>query len=401
MKLNFCRFFIFSIILLFLAGANSYQTQPSDIKNISINTVISSQQKTEENRILIIAPHPDDETLGCARVISMNVNEGNKVEIVLMTNGDLYYKPKDDKVFDFDHDGDIDNIDYGYIRQQETVTAMEKLGVNKKDIIFLCYPDASLMDIYNRNYNDLYVGINNGFSLALALQVRGSNKSPFKNSYHLKTFKKEAVFTRECIIKDLENILSDFRPTDIYITHEFDFHDDHKATPLFIREAIKRLKEKKVFDVKNIRTHRYLIHYDLPNKARMMDEYPDPKNPRLGVRDFVDNCKQVPWEMTILGSPPNGSISLDENFKRIKHELINCYQTQVFDDYFPKKCSGETEYSWLHQFVKDREEWWDWPIDYFIPFDYYDKWSFASKIKHYLKVFLTIIRLKAKIFLGK
>ncbi len=401
MNSNFHKLFIFLIILLFLAGPNSYRTKASDEKNIFIKTGISSGQKTEKKRVLIIAPHPDDETLGCARVISLNENEGNKVKIVLMTNGELYYRPKGNKIFDFDRDGDINYIDYGYIRQQETLTAMAKLGVNKKDIIFLCYPDASLMDIYNCNYNDLYVGINNGFSLALALQVRGSNKSPFKNSYHQKIFKKEAVFTREYVIEDLENILSDFRPTDIYVTHEFDFHDDHKATPLFIREAIKRLKERKGYEVDSIRVHRYLIHFDIPDKARMMDEYPDPKNPRLGVRDFVDNCKPVPWEMTVIGSPPNGSISLDENFKITKHELINCYQTQIFDDYFPKECNGETGYSWLHQFVKDKEEWWDWPVDYYIPFDYYDKFSLFSKIRHYLKIILTITKVKLKSFLTK
>ena len=190
--------------------------------------------------------------------------------------------------------------------------------------------------------------------------------------------------------------MSDFKPTDIFVTHEFDFHSDHKASSLFLRKAVEELKREGNPDVGHIKIHRYLIHYDLPEKAREEEEYPDPQSPRLAVRDFIDNCKRIPWKETIIGTNPNDSITLDEDFKTVKHGLINCYATQLYDDYFQKSCKEEIKYSWLHQFVKDTEEWWDWPIDYPIPFDYYDKGNLWVKFKHWLKCFYTVLKFKIK-----
>jgi len=387
MRFNFYSCAIISIIIFFSSGFKISRSNTSS--------------QIIKKRILIIAPHPDDETLGCAKVISKNVSEGTPVKIILMTNGDLYYTPKGDKLYDFDRDGDTDTFDYGYIRQQESLTAMGKLGIKSEDVIFLGYPDASLWEIYSYNYNDIYINLKDGFEFAMVLRVRGNIKSPFKNSYHLKTYGKKAIYTRENIIKDLERILSDFKPTDVYVTHELDFHDDHKATAFFLRKAIEELRKKASSFPRDIKIHRYLIHYDIPEKPHMMDVYPDPENPRLGVRNFFDNCRPIPWDKTIIGSSPNGSIILEEDFKKLKHELIDCYQTQIFDDYFPKSCKGEVRYSWLHQFVKDREEWWDWPINYYIPFDYYDKWGLSEKIKYWVKSFTTILLSKAKKILSK
>ena len=39
------------------------------------------------NKILIIASHPDDETIGCGATIAKHVTEGDEVKIITMTNG--------------------------------------------------------------------------------------------------------------------------------------------------------------------------------------------------------------------------------------------------------------------------------------------------------------------------
>ena len=352
-------------------------------------------KKFSKSRILIIAPHPDDETLGCAMVISETIRQGNPVKIVLITNGDLLFRPKGNTVYDYDKDGDIDFVDYGYIRQHETLTAMGKLGLKLKDIIFLGYPDGLLWGIYNCDYNDIY--LKEGFNFTMVLHTKSGYSSPYKNSYHYKIYLGEKpLYNRNYIISDLKKILSDFRPTDIFVTHEFDFHSDHKASLLFLRKAVKELKREGNPDVDHIKIHRYLIHYDLPEKAREEEEYPDPQSPELAVRDFTDNCKKIPWEETTLGAGPNGTISLDEDFKTVKHGLINCYATQLYDDYFQSSCKEEIKHSWLHQFVKDKEEWWDWPIDYPIPFDYYDKGNLWFKFKHWIKCFYTVGKFKIK-----
>ena len=42
----------------------------------------------KEDRILILAPHPDDEVLGCAGIIQKAVSKKVPVKIVFFTNGD-------------------------------------------------------------------------------------------------------------------------------------------------------------------------------------------------------------------------------------------------------------------------------------------------------------------------
>lgn len=38
--------------------------------------------------IIVFAPHPDDEALGCAGMIYSELKKGRKVNVVLLTNGD-------------------------------------------------------------------------------------------------------------------------------------------------------------------------------------------------------------------------------------------------------------------------------------------------------------------------
>src|SRR3989337_2566047 len=46
---------------------------------------------SSQDHILIIAPHCDDETLGCGGVIAEAVRLGVKVKVVMLTNGDGFY----------------------------------------------------------------------------------------------------------------------------------------------------------------------------------------------------------------------------------------------------------------------------------------------------------------------
>ena len=50
-------------------------------------------------KILIIAPHPDDEILGCGGIIAKNIAEENEVYIAIVTSGQApLFNPEDDKV---------------------------------------------------------------------------------------------------------------------------------------------------------------------------------------------------------------------------------------------------------------------------------------------------------------
>ena len=38
-------------------------------------------------KILVVAAHPDDETLGCGGAIAKHSNEGDEVKVIVMTDG--------------------------------------------------------------------------------------------------------------------------------------------------------------------------------------------------------------------------------------------------------------------------------------------------------------------------
>ena len=82
--------------------------------------------------ILIVAPHPDDETLGCAGLISDAIKLGNDVRIAVVTDGARSH-PRSRT-----HSRDR----LRELRRCETVEAAAVLGVAPSNISFLNVPDG-------------------------------------------------------------------------------------------------------------------------------------------------------------------------------------------------------------------------------------------------------------------
>lgn len=81
--------------------------------------------KLPEN-ILILAPHPDDETLMAAGLIRRALAQGALVNVCVVTNGD-HLCPDKSK---------------GRRRLQESLNALRLLGVDERNVHFLGYPDT-------------------------------------------------------------------------------------------------------------------------------------------------------------------------------------------------------------------------------------------------------------------
>jgi LmbE family N-acetylglucosaminyl deacetylase len=79
--------------------------------------------------ILVLAPHPDDDILGCGGSMARHIQRGNHVAIVYMTSGE---------------DGSLEYsaAELGLIREAEAKSAALKLGVT--DLTFLRCPDGYL-----------------------------------------------------------------------------------------------------------------------------------------------------------------------------------------------------------------------------------------------------------------
>lgn len=88
------------------------------------------------DRILVVAPHPDDEVLGVGGTIARSVAAGHDVSVVIVTKG---FPPVFDEEF----------IATG---RREAKDAHAKLGVT--DTVFLDFPAAALDSVEHREVND-------------------------------------------------------------------------------------------------------------------------------------------------------------------------------------------------------------------------------------------------------
>jgi N-acetylglucosamine malate deacetylase 1 len=87
-------------------------------------------------RIVIVAPHMDDEALACGGLIAKLPQE-DKVHIIYVTDGmksPAPILPGRDKILP----------DLGKIRMQESIEAMKLLGIPEQNLHFLCLPEAKL-----------------------------------------------------------------------------------------------------------------------------------------------------------------------------------------------------------------------------------------------------------------
>lgn len=179
-------------------------------------------QWDENSRLLVFAPHSDDETIGAAFLIQEVLAARGTVKIVLFTNGEA---------FTYDSENTANNkleakdyISLGYKRQKETQTAMSLLGVKQEDIIFLGYPDGSLKRLWQNNWDE----DNPYTSLTLGLPF-----SPYQNSYQ-----DHPLFYGQNIAEALKEIIAQYRPNLIVLPHPKDNHPDHWAAGAFVKYTL-------------------------------------------------------------------------------------------------------------------------------------------------------------------
>lgn len=104
---------------------------------------------TAQGPYLIIAPHPDDETLGCGTVILEARKKKCAVHIVVVTDGSASTKSSR-----------ISPSELASIRRQETLNACKILDVDEKNVRFLGYKDERTNHDANKIKSDLEKIIN-------------------------------------------------------------------------------------------------------------------------------------------------------------------------------------------------------------------------------------------------
>ena len=90
-------------------------------------------------RAIVLAPHPDDETLGCGGTIRLLLKSKRPVKVIFLTSGDKA-DPSHSASGIKHHEEHV--TDYSLMREKEAVKALRVLGVS--DYEFLRFPDREL-----------------------------------------------------------------------------------------------------------------------------------------------------------------------------------------------------------------------------------------------------------------
>lgn len=212
---------------------------------LGLSSAFAQDTPNRSESIVVFAPHPDDEVIGCAGIIMQALARGARVTVVDITSGDgfdaaaagLTHK-KVDQV------GPDDFFALSRLRQTQSRNALEILGGKSGDLIVLGYPDGDLGNLYN-----------SGDDKVIRQQFTKKNETYalIQKDYHSSAHGKPVLYQRSSVLGDLMELLTNLQPTEIYVTDETDGHIDHRAAFWFVRDAAQQVGYRGAF-------YTYLVH---------------------------------------------------------------------------------------------------------------------------------------------
>lgn len=207
-------------------------------------------------RILVLAPHCDDETVALGGLIADARGAGAEVTVAFLTNGDAFRLAAGRALGDVRLTPD-DYVRFAEERQQEAIAALGELGVPADHVIFLSYPDRGLLPLWEGHW-DASAPFRSGYT--------GYDFSPYPRAYTPR-----APYCGAALLADLLRLLRATRPTDIFVTHPADDHPDHAAAAAFAQSALLGEQDRGAGWAKTARLRYYLVHrgdWPLPQGLR-------------------------------------------------------------------------------------------------------------------------------------
>lgn len=178
-------------------------------------------------RVMVIAPHPDDDVLGCGGSLLKHVTDGAHCAIVYMTSGEAGGGKKSPEAL-------------AAQREAEALNGAKKLGVT--DLIFLHEPDGKLQ-------------------------------------------------ISELVIEKVRTVIESAQPDLVYVPHEVDGHKDHRATYSIVIEAIKRLGYKPLIMAYEVwtplQTVTHLVSFDEKTMQDKLSALAEHKS-QVNTINFID-----------------------------------------------------------------------------------------------------------------
>ncbi|MPY95491.1 MAG: PIG-L family deacetylase [Acidimicrobiia bacterium] len=131
--------------------------------------------------VLVVAPHPDDETIGCGATMARKRAAGTEVDVALVTDGRHSHRS-----------AIVSGEELGRIREGESVEACGHLGVPAGRVHLLGYEELTLWD------------------------------------------------RLDAVTRSLAELIEERSPDEVLVASERDWHADHQAVNHALREAVRR-----------------------------------------------------------------------------------------------------------------------------------------------------------------
>jgi LmbE family N-acetylglucosaminyl deacetylase len=294
------RLFLVAALGVLIIGAYtwlmSYFAWRTDLRATRSLETISAPGSGD--RVLVVAPHPDDETLGCAGLIQQALARGAEVHVVTLTNGDaselaLIFGERE---LPWNPNG---FIALGRKRQAESTRVLRGLGVPETHAYFLGFPNNGLTALWRPEhwpYSRLYRSPRTAVTL-----------SPY--AY---TLTPRAPYCGQQVLSDLMAVLQQVRPNLVFVTHPQDIHPDHWATSCFVRYALETIAVRGGDWARRVAVYGYLVHWP---------QYPAPRRvaPKLGIVPPAELAGQLRMWVRLPLSPEE---------ERRKLRAIRAYHSQ-------------------------------------------------------------------------
>ncbi|HEY1894011.1 MAG TPA: PIG-L family deacetylase [Chthoniobacterales bacterium] len=149
-----------------------------------------------ETRLMLIAPHPDDESVACGVILQRAVQAGAAIRVIYATDGDNNPWPQRVLQRKWRLD-ELDRRRWGQLRRQEALDALSVMGIRQCDTSFLQLPDQGLTDLLMRDC--------------------------------------------ESILGLFAGVISDWTPTHLLLPSLADTHPDHNALAVMLNLVLRNL----------------------------------------------------------------------------------------------------------------------------------------------------------------
>jgi len=202
---------------------------PGESQQISAKTAANKLPAS----LMVFCPHEDDE-YPYAGLIHASVEAGVPVRVVFFTGGDVgeceryFNKPC----------GPNEAREFGTVRMEESMEALEHIGLARSNVMFLGLPDGGSGAIWSQN-----IKVSNPFlDIYLA-----TDHAPYEN-----LVKPNLPYARDAVIATVKQIITDFHPAMIATSHPDERHVDHRTANWFVVKACQELLRDQHIDPQTV-----------------------------------------------------------------------------------------------------------------------------------------------------